>query len=166
MSDSLDGLISRIKTAASPLRSVLSELHAKYRTVPDGKVADHIPELALADPDWFGICLVTADGQVFEVGDHARPFSIQGAARPFVYGLALEDHGLAAVLARVGLEPTRERPGAAVLDEASNRPFNPLVSAGAIAVADMVQGRDLSDRSGRLLTTFRRYCGREVQIDS
>ncbi|MEH2142056.1 glutaminase [Nostoc sp.] len=32
-------------------------------------VANYIPELALAKPESFGICVVTTQGQVFEMGD-------------------------------------------------------------------------------------------------
>ncbi len=80
---------------------------------------------------------------------------------------ALEDHGLEeAVLARVGVEPTGEAFNAIVLDERSNRPFNPMVNAGAIATADLVKGADYPDRVGRLLDMFGRYVGHQVFIDN
>ena len=66
----------------------------------------------------------------------------------------------------MGVEPTGEAFNAIVLDEASNRPFNPLVNAGAIATADLIQGKDYSDRVKRLLGMFGRYFGREVYIDN
>ncbi|HEY4232502.1 MAG TPA: glutaminase A, partial [Lacipirellulaceae bacterium] len=132
----------------------------------EGKVADYIPELALADPNWFAISVVTADGQVFDVGDHQQLFSIQSVSKPFVFGMSLEDHGRDAVLKKVGVEPTGEAFNAIVLDEASNRPFNPLVNAGAIATADLIQGKDFADRIKRLLAMFGRYIGRDVHIDN
>ena len=46
----LDTLLKRMKSAASPARQVLNDLHAKYKSVTDGRVADYIPELAKADP--------------------------------------------------------------------------------------------------------------------
>ncbi len=92
---------------ASPIQTYLDALHAQYAALHDGEVATYIPELAKADPDWFGICLVTTDGCVYEVGDTRQPFTIQSISKPFVYGLALEDQGRAAVLAKVGVEPTR-----------------------------------------------------------
>ena len=78
----------------------LDEIRRRYLPMRDGVPASYIPELAKADPDWFGIAVVTADGQVFEVGDADQPFTIQSISKPFVYGLALEDHGRDAVLAR------------------------------------------------------------------
>ncbi len=164
--DELDLLIGKMKTAAAPLREVLRELHARYAPVDEGKVADYIPELAKADRRWFGIAIATTDGQVFEVGDCKQLFTIQSISKPFVYGMALEDHGLEQVLSKVGAEPTGEAFNAIVLDEASNRPFNPMVNAGAIATADLVKGKDFPERVTRLLAMFSRYCGRDVYIDN
>ncbi len=162
----LDLLLGKMKAAASPLRDVLREIHAKYADNMDGKVADYIPELAKADPHWFGISLATADGQMFDVGDCKQLFTIQSISKPLVYGLALEDHGLDYVLKKVGVEPTGEAFNAIVLDEVSNRPFNPMVNAGAIATADLIKGKDYPERVSRMLGMFSRYCGREVYVDN
>src|ERR1035437_5405881 len=90
----------------SPIQDFLQELHRKCAAANDGNVATYIPELAKANPDWFGICLVTANGAVYEVGDTQQEFTIQSISKPFVYGLALEDNGREATLERVGVEPT------------------------------------------------------------
>jgi len=162
----LDLLIGKMKTAAAPLREVLRDIHARYAAVDEGKVADYIPELAKADPRWFGIAIATTDGQVFEVGECKQLFTIQSISKPFVYGLALEDHGLEHVLSKIGVEPTGEAFNAIVLDEASNRPFNPMVNAGAIATADLIKGKDFPERVSRLLALFGKYCGRDMYIDN
>src|SRR4029079_6109873 len=132
----------------------LNEIHAKYANVNDGKLADYIPELTLANPNWFGISIVTVEGQSFDVGDFEQLFTIQSVSKPFVFGMALAEHGREAVLAKVGVEPTGEAFNAIVLDERSNRPFNPLVNAGAIATADLISGRDLAERLKKLLAAF------------
>ena len=90
----------------SPILDYLKELHAKYAAVRTGAVADYIPELAKANPDSFGICISTTDGQVYEVGDTQQPFTIQSISKPFTYGIALQDQGREAVLAKIGMEPT------------------------------------------------------------
>jgi glutaminase len=162
----LDLLVGRMRSAAAPLRGTLQRLYEQFREVRDGTVADYIPELAKADPEWFGISVVTAQGQAFNIGDCDVKFSIQSISKPFVFGLALEDHGLEGVLSRVGVEPTGEAFNAIVLDELSNRPFNPMVNAGAIATADLVKGADYPERVGRLLDMFGRYLGHEVFVDN
>ena len=86
---------------------------------------------------------MSVDGQVVEVGDYQQLFSIQSISKPFMFGLALEDHGREDVLGKVSVEPTGEAFNSIVLDEETNRPFNPLVNAGAIATADLVEGQGL-----------------------
>lgn len=164
--DPLDSLLGQLKSAASPLRQTLARLHARYQMVREGTVASYIPELAHASSDWFGLSIVTAKGQVFDVGDAQQTFSIQSVSKPFVFGLALEQRGRDAVLKRVGVEPTGEAFNAIVLDEWSNRPFNPMVNAGAIATADLIQGQDYPDRVKQLVAMFARYTGRDVHVDN
>jgi glutaminase len=161
----LQSLANSIQAVASPFRTYLNELYEKYKTVNEGAVADYIPELALADPNWFGICVVTADGQVFEVGKCDQTFTIQSISKAFVYGLALEDHGREYVNSKVSVEPTGEAFNAIVLDEKTNRPYNPMVNAGAIATTDLIKGNNSTDRLKRMLAMFQRYTGREHDIN-
>jgi glutaminase len=161
----LQSLASSITAVTSPFRNYLTDLYEKYRSLNDGTVADYIPELALAKPEWFGICVVTADGQVFEVGDCDKLFTIQSISKAFVFGLALEDRGREYVNSKVSVEPTGEAFNAIVLDEATNRPYNPMVNAGAIATADLINGKNGTERLKRVLAMFKRYTGREHDIN-
>ncbi len=158
-------LASSIQAVASPFRQYLNDLYDKYHPAMDGVVADYIPELALADPNWFGICVVTNQGQVFEVGDCDKLFTIQSISKAFVYGLALEDHGRDYVNSKVSVEPTGEAFNAIVLDEVTNRPYNPMVNAGAIATADLIKGASATERLKRMLAMFKRYTGRELDVN-
>ena len=161
----LKSLANSIQAVTSPFRGYLGDLHEKYQSLRDGAVADYIPELALANPDWFGICVVTVDGQVFEVGDCSQLFTIQSISKAFVYGMALEDHGREYVNSKVSVEPTGEAFNSIVLDEKTNRPYNPMVNAGAIATADLIKGNGATERLKRMLDMFRRYTGRELDIN-
>jgi glutaminase len=160
----LQSLASSITAVTSPFRNYLHDLHEKYRSLNEGVVADYIPELALAKPEWFGICVVTPEGQVFEVGDCDRLFTIQSISKAFVFGLALEDHGREYVNGKVSVEPTGEAFNSIVLDEATNRPYNPMVNAGAIATADLIKGQNGTERLKRVLEMFKRYTGREHDL--
>lgn len=161
----LQSLASSITAVTSPFRNYLNNLYETYRPVHDGTVADYIPELALAKPEWFGICVVTADGQVFEVGECDQTFTIQSISKAFVFGLALEDHGREYVNSKVSVEPTGEAFNSIVLDEATNRPYNPMVNAGAIATTDLIKGQSGTERLKRLLEMFKRYTGRDHDIN-
>jgi glutaminase len=157
--------ISNHDAVISPILASLMELHAKYQNDFNGKVANYIPELTKADPKLFGIALVTADGQVYETGDANHLFTMQSISKPFVYGIALEDHGLDYVLRKVGVEPTGEAFNSIVFDERRNRPFNPMVNAGAIATTALIKGTGHDQRLARLLGKFADLAGRPVDID-
>lgn len=163
--NNLQGLTSSITAIASPFRNYLSDLHEKYQSVEEGTVADYIPELALAKPEWFGICVVTKEGQIFEVGDCDKLFTIQSISKAFMFGLALEDNGRDYVNTKVSVEPTGEAFNSIVLDEETNRPYNPMVNAGAIATADLVKGKDSIERLKRVLEMFKKYTGRQHDVN-
>ena len=150
---------------SSPVLDYLTKVHETYAGLLEGEVATYIPELAKADPNWFGICLVTADGQVYEVGDSRQDFTIQSISKPFVYGMALEDNTRPEVLAKVGMEPTGDAFNAISLESGTGRPRNPMINAGAIAAAGLIAGKSMSGRLQRILETFSLYAGRDLSID-
>lgn len=164
-SHNLQSLAKSIRSVTSPFRNYLTQLHQTYHDLNDGAVADYIPELALARPEWFGISVMTVDGRTFDVGDCRQKFTIQSISKAFVYGLALEDHGRDYVMSKVGVEPTGEAFNSIVLDEDTNRPYNPMVNAGAIATTDLIKGKDGTERLKRILDMFHRYTGHPMQID-
>lgn len=148
------------------LQPFLEKLHQMYADVDDGNVAAYIPELSKANPDWFGISVVTTDGQVFNVGDTDQKFTIQSISKIFSYGLALEDHGREVLLEKVGVEPTGDPFNSIIrLDEGSHRPYNPMINAGAIATTSLLKGDSPTHRLTRLLQMFERYTGQELFID-
>ena len=147
---------------------VLDYLDGVYRELSgdrSGSVADYIPELAVVDPDSFGICLATSDGYVYEAGDSRKRFAIQSVSKPFTYALALADRGLAAVAAKVDVEPSGEPFNEISLDPISERPRNPMINAGAITAASLVAGGDADERFERLRAYYSRFAGRDLQVD-
>ncbi len=144
----------------------IEKLHRQYQVFSAGTVAANIPELAKANPDWFGISVVGVDTQHFDIGDTGEIFTIQSISKPFVYGMALEDRGEDYVCSRIGVEPTGESFNSTIEpQEISKKQYNPLVNAGAIATTSLIGGANAAARCERLLQMFRRYIGREVQID-
>jgi glutaminase len=150
---------------SSVIQTALDVIHAGLLDVNEGEVASYIPELAKVDPDLFGVAVATADGHVYTAGDADEPFTIQSVSKPFVYGIALGDHGPAHVLERIGVEPSGDAFNSIVMDERRNRPLNPMVNAGAIAASALVRGDGLEHRSQRVLDAFSRYAGRPLDVD-
>ena len=149
----------------SPIQDYLESLRTRLLDLTDGNVADYIPELARVDPDAFGICIATHDGFVYEVGDARQPFTIQSISKPLTYGLALEENGEAAMLAKIGVEPTGDVFNAISLRPQTGAPLNPLINAGAIAACGLVHGDTVEAKTARILDTFSRYAGRPLDID-
>ena len=126
----------------------------------------HKPKIAESEHKRFAICLATADGEIFCAGDDDRSFALQSISKVFVYGMALDAHGRDNVLKRVGVEPSGDAFNSIVFDERNNRPYNPMVNAGALATTDLVEGGDPAEDLERILGVLRRYAGNEdLKVD-
>ncbi|WP_138469579.1 glutaminase A [Poseidonocella sp. HB161398] len=147
------------------LQDYLERLCSELRGLSAGEVATYIPELGRADPEGFGIALAMVDGTLAAAGDAAEEVTIQSVSKPFMYGAALEALGREAVMARVGVEPTGERFNAILLDEENNRPFNPMVNAGAIAVSALLSDGSPAEDELRMQGLFSDLAGRPLEID-
>lgn len=147
------------------LQELIEELHGKYALRTDGEVATYIPELGKADPEDFGICVATSDGRVFETGDSDRLFTIQSISKPFTYGMALEAHGQEKVSRHVGVEPSGDAFNSIELEKGTNRPFNPMINAGAITVSALLYEHYGDDALEQLLARFSAAAGRSLSVD-
>jgi glutaminase len=148
-----------------PLYGFLNALHERHRANFEGKLADYIPELAKAKPEHFGMVLATADGFAYAVGDADQFFTAQSVSKPLVYALALEDHGLPFIQSRIGVEPSGDPFNSITFDERNNRPFNPMVNAGAITAASLIKGTGIEERFERIIGMFERLTGRRPALD-
>jgi glutaminase len=149
----------------SPVQRYLERIHEELLDLTGGEVASYIPELTRADPAWLGIAMVTVDGHVYQAGDSRQSFTIQSISKAISYGLALEDRGLDQVLAKVGVEPSGEAFNSISLEPETGRPLNPMINAGAIATAGLIEAKPGKPAMTRILETFGRYTGRPMVID-
>jgi glutaminase len=149
----------------SPVNQILRTVHERYASLREGNVADYIPELTKANPDWFGICIATRDGHLYEVGDTRQKFTIQSISKAISYGLALEDRGEEHVLSRIGVEPSGDAFNAISLKPGSGAPFNPMINAGAIAVCGQINKTDTETRIQRITEYLSRCAGSQLGID-
>lgn len=158
-------LVNKSQALKHPLQSYVDQLFARHRECHEGEVATYIPELGRADPNWFAIAIATTDGHLYLAGDNDQTFTIQSISKPFVYGLAIEDHGLDFVSRHVGVEPSGDAFNSISLDPITGRPMNPMINAGAITSTGLVCRDDPAARMNRILEMFGRFTGREVGID-
>lgn len=143
---------------------IIRSLYEKYKSCDEGALADYIPELTKANPDWFGISVFTADGHIYEIGETEQEFTIQSISKAFTYGMILDEHGIDAVDKRIGVEPSGEAFNSISLDPKTGRPLNPMINAGAIASTGMVSGKGFDQRFETIRKRFSQFAGRELNV--
>jgi len=149
----------------SEFESALERAWTAQRDNHSGAVADYIPELFKANPDHFGMAIATVKGKLYTVGDVDVPFTIQSVSKAFMFCLALEVAGPDLVASRVGVEPSGDPFNAIVFDPLTNRPFNPMVNAGAIAVAGIIQEHLGADAFEFVTERFSLAAGRPLPLN-
>lgn len=151
----------------SPVTDYLNELLERNRNHDGGERASYIPELARANPHRFGIAMTTVEGRTYSVGDDNIEFTLQSMSKPFAYAAALDMHGKEYMSERVGVEPSGEAFNELSIEEDSNRPDNPMINVGAIAVHGLLLEKDTpsQERIEYLREFFSRLAGRELTID-
>jgi glutaminase len=148
-----------------PLQRFLMRCYEEFKADDSGALADYIPELKRANPAHFGIALATIDGHVYEVGDSAVPFTIQSVSKAFVFALALDLVGEERVEAAIGVEPSGEAFNSIRLTN-DNKPFNPMVNAGAIACSGLIHEVDGAAAFERIRAKLSQFAGRELDVDN
>jgi hypothetical protein len=138
------------------LQQALMDLHARHVGNRAGAPADYIPELTKGDPDRFGLAIATTRGDLYTAGDAAAEFTIQSVSKAFAFCVALELLGRRTVLEHVGVEPSGAAFNAIVFDPRTNRPFSPMVNAGAITIASLLY-QSVGDDASRSCSTACRW---------
>lgn len=128
--------------------------------IHEGEVASYIPELAKANREHLGGCIMTVDGECFHVGDWQQPFTMQSISKTISLILALQTAGEEKVFSRVGVEPTGDAFNSMLkLELKDGKPLNPMINAGAIATVSCIPGHD---PFGQFLSLARRLCRRDT----
>jgi glutaminase len=153
-----------MSSSPDPRRYDLQRLRERVREVGGGEVDSSIPQLAEADAELCGIAITLPDGTVRASDDAETLVSIQSAVKPFLFALALEDTGGEA-FDLVGIEPTGEAFDAIKLESGTGRPPNPMVNAGALLTAALVDGDDAEARSDRILRGLSAFAARRLEVD-
>ena len=150
-----------------PITDYLAEILGYVEDDESGAVADYIPVLAKADPDQLGIAITTVTGRTYTSGDAETEFTIQSMSKPFAYATALTDLGSERVGKVVGIEPSGEAFNELSLEKDSKRPKNPMINAGALAVHQLLCGREGSwkARMERSVDFFSMLAGRKLSVN-
>lgn len=153
-----------MSATGDPREYDLDALRSRLLPHDGGDVDDSIPRLAEADPGLCAVAVALGDGSVRGSDASDAPFALQSSVKPFLFALALLDTGGEA-LARVGIEPTGEAFDAIKLESGTGRPPNPMVNAGALLTASLVDGGGVDERTDRILRGLSAFAGRPLAID-
>ncbi|WP_010522732.1 glutaminase [Aquimarina agarivorans] len=142
--------------------TLFSELYHSIKKTPNsGEVAQYIPELALVDPNKFGVSLVKLNAENFHFGDAQEKFSIQSIAKVLSLTLAYKICG-EKLWERVGVEPSGTAFNSLVqLEYEKGIPRNPFINAGALVVADVLVS-ELKNPNDDFLAFVNQLCHTQV----
>jgi glutaminase len=151
---------------AQTVQSAIVAAHQEFAGLQEGKNADYIPALAEVNSDFFGIALVTTDGQVYATGDTSELFSIQSISKVFTLAEVLQTSGEQIIEDNVGVDATGQVFNSIVaIEQYKGFQQNPFVNAGAITTTGMVSGTDAAQKWARVLRRHDLFAGRDLTVN-
>ena len=149
----------------SAITEAVQAAHADHQHDSGGANASYIPYLASVDPSLFGVCVVTADGQVFAAGDTDFEFALESISKVFSMTLAMQSVGLPQFHEKVGADPTGEPFNSVIaLELHGDKPLSPLVNAGAMSTVSLIPASSAQERWQKILDMQSAFAGREIRM--
>ena len=154
-----------MKLDEASIENAVKTAYADHKDDTGGENASYIPYLASVDPALFGVCVMTADGQLFEMGDTGFEFALESISKVFSMAWAMEKVGLETFQQKVGADPTGE-PFNSVISVAlhGDAPVSPLVNAGAMSTVSLIPGDTAEDRWEAILQVQSAFAGRKIRL--
>src|SRR5690606_35683163 len=137
----------------------LQDVYERHAGMHHDVSATYHPAEMVAERHRLAIAATDVDGTTFYVGDYDYAFPLQSLCKVFTYGMVLEQLGREETLRHVGVKPSADAFFAYAFDERYNRPFNPMVNAGALVVINILKGKDRAEKVESILKTLRAYAG-------
>ena len=140
-------------------KTIIEDIYQEILPFADkGRQADYIPALAKVDPDQFGMCLHTVDGEEYPFMSADVRFSIQSISKVFALAMCLSLKG-ESLWQRVSKEPSGTAFNSLIqLEIEKGIPRNPFINAGALVLSDILIS-ELKDPEGEFLNFVRSLCG-------
>lgn len=155
----LKGRSSPVNDIEMDYGKILEEIFLKIQPYSkEGRQATYIPALANVNPDRFGMCLCTIDGEDYCVESADVRFSVQSISKVFALAMCLSLRG-ESLWERVGKEPSGTAFNSLVqLEVEKGIPRNPFMNAGAMVLADILLS-SLDNPEEEFLSFVRALCG-------
>ena len=151
---------------AEAVKRLVTEAYERFRFIDQGQVSQVYPALARVPSDLFGICVVGADGGVFQVGDAEHEFTIMSVSKPFMFALICDLIGATGARERLGVNATGHAFNSlAAIERNPDGRTNPMVNAGAIATTSLVPGESIDVKWRFIHEGLSRFAGRELPLN-
>jgi len=144
------------------IKSAIERVYSATLPISGGGPATYIPELAKVNPELFAISICDKNQQIYNQGDFSVPFTLQSISKVFAYAFVLENYSDEDIDIKVGLEPSGEVFDSIIKLDKYQRPFNPMVNAGAIAITDLIISRFGSQSLDKSVQFFSRLLGEDL----
>lgn len=143
-------------------QQILENIYQSIRPyAKEGKQADYIPALSKVNPDQFGMCIHTINGDIYSIKQADTRFSIQSISKVFALAMCLSIKG-DKLWKRVGKEPSGTAFNSLIqLEVEHGIPRNPFINAGAIVMADILL-TNLEHPEADFLSFVRTIAGEET----
>ncbi len=147
--------------------SLVAEAYERYKSNTEGANSQVYPALAEVPDSLFGLCVVSAAGNVYAAGNADHEFAIMSVSKPFVFALVCQHLGPEETRLRLGVNSTGLpfNSLAAIERDADGR-TNPMVNSGAIATTSLVPGRTVDERWWFIHDGLSRFAGRTLPLNA
>lgn len=148
----------------SSLQHSLETVRKKLESNHAGKIYSGAVEGT--EPDDFAIVVTTVDGQTAATGDSEKLFPFMSVSKPFTYALALQQHGLDVMIAKVGVNATgMPYNSLAALVVRQQAQQNPMVNAGAITTHSLIEANSSEEKIASVLRLYSQLAHRSLKIN-
>lgn len=144
------------------LNQIIDQTFQQAASLSQGRPATYIPELAKVNGDLFSASVCDIRGEVQSCGDVNSKFTLQSISKVLAYSLVLDLYSEDEICERVGVEPSGEVFDSIIKLDKYQRPFNPMVNAGAIAITDLIISKFQDNAYEESIKYFSRLFGTDA----
>jgi glutaminase len=149
------------------LQKKIEDIYKKVKKIKRGKIASYIPELAIVNPNIYGISICTVDGKIYSVGDYNKKVAIESVAKVFTLALALKENGINKINKQIGSSGSFLPFNSIIAADISpGHTINPFVNAGAMATTSLVENKNVSLFWKKIHNNLNDFAGKKLKLST
>ncbi|MGM5631137.1 glutaminase A [Apibacter raozihei] len=131
--------------------------------IPQGQVADYIPELSKANKNLVGVAFMDQSGKLYTKGDTKSKFTMQSISKVVALMIATKERGESYIFERMGYYGTDAAFNSFSELQSKKKPLNPMMNAGAIVTTSSISGT--GDEAYQKILKMVRYITKNESIN-